>query len=219
VVELESLSVRQPLRVGEPAPDFELPAVHRQGTVALAQYRGQAPVLLAMERGLYCPFCRRHLATLGGMYEKLKAMGVEALGIVGTPLPRAQLYWRHRPSPLPVVVDPAFTVHQSFGLPRFRKTVEAMGLIKDNLINPFGDLPQPRPFQELNQELSTKDPYEFTPEEQAPYDNEELQSTGQFLIDRNGIVRWSFIEGAQGLATMTKYSTEDDLLAAVRTLG
>lgn len=45
---------RRPLvRPGEPAPDFTLPAANREGTVALSDYRGKSPVLLAMFRGLY----------------------------------------------------------------------------------------------------------------------------------------------------------------------
>ena len=45
---------RRPLvRLGEPAPDFTLPAANREGTVSLAGYRGRSPVLLAMFRGLY----------------------------------------------------------------------------------------------------------------------------------------------------------------------
>jgi peroxiredoxin len=42
-----------PVAVGEPAPDFALPAAHGDGTVSLADYRGRSPVLLALFRGLY----------------------------------------------------------------------------------------------------------------------------------------------------------------------
>jgi peroxiredoxin len=44
---------RPPLTPGEPAPDFVLPAGHGEGTVSLADYRGESPVLLALFRGLY----------------------------------------------------------------------------------------------------------------------------------------------------------------------
>jgi peroxiredoxin len=44
---------RAPVGAGEPAPDFTLPAAHADGTIALAQYRGQDPVLVALFRGLY----------------------------------------------------------------------------------------------------------------------------------------------------------------------
>lgn len=44
---------RPPLRPGEAAPDFTLPAANREGTVSLADYRGRSPLLLALYRGLY----------------------------------------------------------------------------------------------------------------------------------------------------------------------
>ena len=42
-----------PLRPGDHAPDFALPAVTREGSISLAEYRGRSPVLLALFRGLY----------------------------------------------------------------------------------------------------------------------------------------------------------------------
>ena len=44
---------QSPVQPGEPAPDFTLPAADRSGSVSLADYRGQSPVLLALFRGLY----------------------------------------------------------------------------------------------------------------------------------------------------------------------
>jgi peroxiredoxin len=41
------------LRPGDRAPDFTLPAVNTNGTIALAQYRGRAALLLALFRSLY----------------------------------------------------------------------------------------------------------------------------------------------------------------------
>ena len=53
-----ALELPPSLQPGEPAPDFTLAAIHRDGTLALADYRGRSPLLLALFRGLYCPFCR-----------------------------------------------------------------------------------------------------------------------------------------------------------------
>ena len=66
----------RPVQPGEPAPNFTLPAVEGEGLVSLADYRGRSPVLVALERGLYCPFCRRHLAQLGAVRERRQAHGV-----------------------------------------------------------------------------------------------------------------------------------------------
>jgi peroxiredoxin len=88
---------RQPLAPGDPAPDFMLPAVNQDGSVALADYRGKTPVLLAMMRGLYCAFCRRPIAQLGTTRQKLRPLGVDVLAIIAMPAERA-CHWRPTPS-------------------------------------------------------------------------------------------------------------------------
>ena len=89
------------LRPGEPAPDFALPAVHREGNVSLADYRGRNPLLLAFFRGIYCPFCRRHIAKFGLSRDKLLAAGVETLAVVASNLDRTRLYFQYRPTRVP----------------------------------------------------------------------------------------------------------------------
>jgi peroxiredoxin len=42
-----------PVRLGEPAPDFTLPAANTEGTISLADYRGRSALLLGLFRGLY----------------------------------------------------------------------------------------------------------------------------------------------------------------------
>ncbi len=42
-----------PLRPGDPAPHFALPAVNREGQVSLDDYRGRSPVLLGLFLGLH----------------------------------------------------------------------------------------------------------------------------------------------------------------------
>ena len=43
----------KPLRPGDPAPPFALPAINREGQVSLADYRGRTPVLIGLFRGLH----------------------------------------------------------------------------------------------------------------------------------------------------------------------
>ena len=50
---MASMGSRRPIQPGEPAPDFEVPAVHHEGTVSLADYRSKRPLFLALYRGLY----------------------------------------------------------------------------------------------------------------------------------------------------------------------
>jgi peroxiredoxin len=115
---------RPPLRPGEAAPDFVLPAVNHEGSVALSDYRGRSPVLLAMMRGLYCAFCRRHIAQLGTTRQKLQALGVEALAIVPMQPERLRLYYRFRPVSVPVAADPEMTTHRTYGVPQPPLTAE-----------------------------------------------------------------------------------------------
>src|ERR687888_175621 len=99
-------SERPPIGPNQPAPNFTLPAVGHEGNVSLADYRGKSPVLLAMFRGLYCPFCRRAIAQLGATSDKLKSVGVETLAIVATSPENARLYFRFRPTRAPLAADP-----------------------------------------------------------------------------------------------------------------
>src|SRR5262245_13442941 len=118
------------LRPGEPAPDFTLPAVHHEGTVSLGDYRGRSPLLLAFFRGIYCPFCRRQIAKLGLARDKLQAAGVETLAVVASNLERTRLYFRYRPTRVPLAVDPALISHRAFGVLQFPATPELMEAVR-----------------------------------------------------------------------------------------
>ncbi len=109
---------RPPVSPGEPAPDFELPAVDGSGTVSLADYRGRTPLFLSLFVGLWCPFCRRAIAQVGATEPALKASGVETLGVVATPPENARLYFKFRPTRLRLAADPELATHRAFGLPK-----------------------------------------------------------------------------------------------------
>src|SRR5262245_61415317 len=86
-----------PLRPGDPAPRFTLPAVTREGTVSLDDFRGR-PFLLGLFRGLHCPFCRRQVVQLAATRERLETLGVETVAVVNTLPERARLYFGYRPA-------------------------------------------------------------------------------------------------------------------------
>src|SRR5215813_9098253 len=118
------------LRPGELAPDFTLPAVHREGAVSLADYRGRRPLLLAFFRGIYCPFCRRQIAKLGLSRDKLLAAGVETLAVVASNLDRTRLYFQYRPTRVPLAADPAMATHRAFGVQKFAVTPEIIQAVE-----------------------------------------------------------------------------------------
>ena len=116
-----------PIGVGETAPDFTLPAVNREAHVSLSDYRGRCALLLVLFRGLHCPFCRQQIAQLSVSLDRLRTAGLEVVGVIDTPVDRARLYLRHRPTPLLLLSDPQFTTHRAYGLPKLAVTLPARG--------------------------------------------------------------------------------------------
>jgi peroxiredoxin len=205
-----------PVSAGEPAPDFTLPAIDGTGAVSLADYRGRSPLFLALFIGLWCPFCRRSIAQMGQTEGKLKALGVETLGVVATPPENAQLYFKFRPTKLRMGADPALSTHKAYGLPRPAVTPELMEAIATTKINPNGAFPEPLPIMEAAQTIGKADGYPGTELDKAEMERQWPQLKGQFLIDRGGIVRWANIECAEGLSGIGKFPPEQEILAAAR---
>jgi peroxiredoxin len=215
----QNLVGRTPPQPGEPAADFALPALSREGTVSLADYRGHSGLLLAIERGLYCPFCRRHITQLGATARALKTLNIEVLAIVATPPERAKVYLRYRPAPIMLAADPRSEIHRAYGLPKFPATPEVLATLNSAPINPLGKFPEPRPLKDVFEALSKDDPYDWTDADQEAWNSSQLQTTGQFLIDRDGIIRWLNVEGEkEGLSGFTRYPSDEELLEAARGL-
>jgi peroxiredoxin len=210
---------RPPVAPGEPAPDFTLPAVDGKDQVSLADYRGRSPVFLALLIGLWCPFCRRQIAQMGTNEGKLKELGVESLGIVATAPENAQLYFKFRPTRLRLAADPELTTHRAFRLPKPAVTEEFMTGVETTLVNPFNEFPEPVPIMKAAEATSKIDGYKDNETDQADMMRQFPQLKGQFLIDRDGIVRWANIECAsEGLAGVGKFPTQEEILAAARAL-
>jgi peroxiredoxin len=208
---------------GEPAPDFTLPAVHRDGTVSLADYRGRSPLLLAFFRGIYCPFCRRQIAKLGMARDKLLAAGVETLAVVASPLERTRLYFRYRPTRVPLAVDPDLVSHRAFGISQYPVTPEVRDSLRTVKIDVMGELPRPVPVAEALAALQEKDRFELTGADSLEEDRQNSPGpleTGQFLVDRDGIVRWVNLELArEGIGALGKFPSDEELVAVARTHG
>jgi peroxiredoxin len=200
-----------PVEIGQPAPGFTLPAANREGDVSLTDYRGKTPVLLALFRGLYCPFCRHQIARLAVAADKLRANGVETLGVVATPAERARLYFRFRQARIPLAADPDLTTHRAYGVPGMPLTAELMQAAEAAALTygrEHGVAVKPgTAFQDLN----AVDGYAPTKDDGGDFARHQAQFIGQFLVDRDGVVRWVNIERAPG-----DFPSEADLLASVR---
>ncbi len=125
-----------PVESGQRAPDFVVSAVHEDRTISLADYRGKSPLLLGLFPGLYCPFCRRALAQMATSSRELNSQGVDVLAIVGTDLENARLYFKYRPTSMPLGADPQLTTHRSYGVPRPEPTPELMQMVQAVLRQP-----------------------------------------------------------------------------------
>ena len=206
-----------PLSAGATAPDFSLPAIDGTGTISLADYRGKAPVLLALFVGLWCPFCRRSIAQMSAIEPALKEVGVETIAVVATPPENARLYFKYRPTRLRLAADPELTTHRAFGVPKPAATPELMAELGTTRINPGGIFPQPLPVPEAVETITKMDGYAGTPADQADMEKQWPQLKGQFLIDRDCMIRWSNIEcGTEGLSGLGKFPSRDEILSAAR---
>jgi peroxiredoxin len=208
-----------PLEPGQPAPDFTLPAINREGEISLADYRGRSALLLALFRGLYCPFCRRAIAQLGVTADKLRPLGVETLAVVATAADRARLYFRYRPTRVALAADPELATLRAYHVPKPELTPELVQAIQEARIDASGALPRPVSISEAAQALDRQDGFEATPADRDEAEKQFPQQVGQFLLDRSGILRWVNIEAArEGPAGIGKFPSDEEFLAAAGAL-
>jgi len=177
-------------------------------------------LLLAFFRGIWCPFCRWHIAKLGLAQDKLRAAGVETLAVVASPLERTRTYFQYRPTRVPLAVDPGLVSHRAFGIPQYRVTPAILDSLQTVKIDVMGELPRPLPVAEAATALEEKNHFELTAADGLERERQFELDTGQFLIDRDGIVRWVNLELARdGVAAMGKFPTDEEMVAVARAHG
>ena len=86
------------------------------------------------------------------------------------------------------------------------------------LINPNGELPEPLPIGQAAVAMAKADGYVETATDKAELDKQWPQLKAQFLIDRDGIVRWANIECSEGVAAVGKFPSAEEILTAARAL-
>ena len=201
------------LRPGDRAPDFELPAADRDGRVSLADYRQKRPVLLALFRGLYCPFCRREMTQLAVSAQKLERLGVTILAVVATVPERARLYFRFHPSRYAVGADPDLKTHRAYGLQQLPKTPEVGQMVEAAAAEMARDLGIATKPGGASEAIERFDGFEFVESDRQDAERDQMLTIGQFLVDREGIVRWINLEQRPG-----DLPTDEQLASAVRAL-
>ena len=198
------------LRPGDRAPDVTLPAADRDGAVALTDNGGKQPVLLALFRGLYCPFCRRQMSQLALSVERLERSGVATLAVVATAPERARLYYRFRPPRFRVAADPDLRTHRAYGLPHLPKTPAVLQIVEAAAVEMARDLGIPTLPGQASDAILRFDGFEPIESDRHDAERDQALMIGQFLIDPHGIVRWVNIERTPG-----ERLKEQELLAAL----
>ena len=220
---MSELHVDGPLQPGDRAPNIVLDAITRDGTIALQDFRGHSPILIGLYRGLHCPFCRRHIAAQAQLDAALRDKGVESLTVVNTPIERARLYFRYHPLPnLLAASDPERVSHRAFGLPNLEFTESetewprkvGMNVVMGMRMDLPGELPEPMNPVAASDILNKKDGYEITEADQRMLATGHGQLFGQFLLDREGVVRWSFTEVPEGGQRMFGMPNPQELMSA-----
>jgi peroxiredoxin len=216
-------SVNGPLQPGDRAPDVVLDAIAHDGKIALHEFRGRSPVLIGMFRGLHCPFCRRHIAAFGQLDGALRERGVESIVVVNTPVERARLYFRFHPLPNVIAAsDPERISHRAFGLPNLvftenetdwpRKVAKDVAAAMQ--VDLPGELPGPMNPEAASELLNEKDGFTMTEADLQMAATGHGQLIGEFLVDRDGVVRWSFTE-ADGMGqNMFRQPNPQDVFSA-----
>jgi peroxiredoxin len=200
--EMSERAPRDLLRPGDRAPNVVLEEITHEGQIAIDDFRGKKPLLIGLFRGLHCPLCRRHLAVQAQIDRKLREKGVESIAVVNTPIERARLYFRYHPMPdLLAASDPERISHRAFGLPiidiaeSLSAWQRSVGCVATAVLNGW-------------------DRYKLTEVDQQMAREGGGQLFGQFLIDRDGIIRWSFTEVPADGGQMFARPTPQQLIEA-----
>ena len=178
-------------------------------------------MFLALFVGLWCPFCRRQIAADGderGQAEGARGRDARDRGHAA----------RERPALLQVPPDPrcAWPPIPELSHPPRLRLAEAGADARSSWrrsettrINPDRRVARSRADRGGGRRpspSSTATPRTET--DQADMERQWPQLKGQFLIDRDGIVRWANIECAEGFAGVGKFPSEEEILAAARAL-
>lgn len=212
-----------PLQPGDQAPNVVFDAISREGKIALNEFRGRSPLLVGLFRGLHCPFCRRHVAAMAQLNPALREKGVQTLAVVNTPVERARLYFRYHPiADLLAASDPSRASHRAFGLPivEFTETETdwpskvGMDAIMAMRVDLPGELSEPMNPVVAGDLLNEKDPYEITAADKQVRLADHMQLVGHFLLDREGVVRWSFTEVEEDGRNVCQALNPEELMTA-----
>jgi peroxiredoxin len=105
------------LKVGDVAPDFELPASGNH-TIKLSEYRGKKNVLLAFYPFAFSPVCSLQLPGLQQQLSQFQSLNTEVLGISVDSKHSSAAFAEHLHLDFPLVSDFNKEITQAYGVLR-----------------------------------------------------------------------------------------------------
>jgi peroxiredoxin Q/BCP len=102
------------LRVGDPAPDFELQGTGST-TYRLGDYRGSG-VILAFYPGDFTPVCTKQFCSYRDDGDRIEALGVPLLGISPQSVESHERFTEQHGLSVPLLSDPDKSVARAYGV-------------------------------------------------------------------------------------------------------
>jgi peroxiredoxin Q/BCP len=103
------------LHVGDPAPDFRLPAL-RGGEVALSDFLGKKNVVLFFYPKDDTPGCTVEACTFRDSYEDFREAGAEVIGISSDSIESHAAFAEHHHLPMQLLADKGGRVRAAYGV-------------------------------------------------------------------------------------------------------
>ena len=121
--------------------------------------------------------------------------------------------------PLATAADPDLLTHRAFGLPSSPITPQLLEAVEELSNELARELGVPVQSGQAYATINGLDGFERVESDSTDFQRAQAQVTGHFLLDRDGVVRWASIEGANaGLAGLPLFPTDEELMAAARAL-
>ena len=105
--------------------------------------------------------------------------------------------------------------HRTFGIGKLRMTPQLQTALETIRTDAMGELPQPLSVPAAAHALNDKDRFEYAESDKREVEQQFPMDVGQFLLDRDGIVRWAHLEGL----AIGQFPSEEELLTLARAHG
>jgi peroxiredoxin len=102
-------------KAGEPMPPFALPAETGR-IVSLTSMLQSGPVVISINRGHWCPYCKMELRSLAAIHDRIKALGAQVVSIMPDTASFTGDYVSQNELPFPVLSDVDLGYCLSLGL-------------------------------------------------------------------------------------------------------